>query len=590
MKRTITWVISSFTVCLMMIYAGTSSAATFTAIASGNWSSGATWSGGNIPSYNITGDDIVIGSGFVVNLDQNVTVNRTGILTSASITVDGELRSSTAGLTLTMTRGELNGSGTVQLSRIMFESASTIGFTGTIIADEVHHSILSLATTGNFDIKNELHLMGGLSIGGTLNLQNDAEVIVEGGSITTTGSGMITLGAAYDVSYLGSAATAGAELGGAGLRNLTVDVGNGNAVTANTNVGVNGTLTLSSGELNLNNHHLTISGNIAASGSGVIGSSAQSDVNLEDSGAFSGVIRFHATRNTVRNFTINRVINGSATVQLGSDLNVSGILNLDQASLDIGNYTLNITSGGSITGTSKTRYIKTGASGRLGMALTSGGSYVLYPIGTQDHYAPASVRLAAGNGIIRINAISQVYSNGTAGDDLSATQKMVKGTWNVSSDITTMNYDLKVMWNTSMEANSFDRSSAYVSQYAGGTWDASAGMAATTEGDQMYSLTRTSNTSGGPFAVFQTGATGIADVNLVSGASVYPNPATEYLAIDNIRAERVSIEVINRLGQVVKTEELNRESKLNINDLEQGSYFIRISDGQANTVKKFVKL
>ena len=62
-----------------------------------------------MPPYNVTADDIVIGSGFVVNLDQNVTINRTGLLASASLTVDGELRSNTAGLTLTMTRGDLNG-------------------------------------------------------------------------------------------------------------------------------------------------------------------------------------------------------------------------------------------------------------------------------------------------------------------------------------------------------------------------------------------------------------------------------------------------------------------------------------------------
>jgi hypothetical protein len=590
MKKIITRIISSFAVCLMMIYAGTSSAATFTAIASGNWSYATTWSGGNIPPFNVTSDDIVIGTGFVINLDQDLVINRTGLLTSASLTVDGELRSLVAGRVLTMTRGDLNGSGTIQLGTINFQSTSTIGFTGTIIADEVHHSILSLATTGSFDIKNELHLVGGLSIGGNLSLAADGEIVVEGGSLSTTGSGTLNLGSWYDVSYVASSVSAGGELGGAGLRDVTIDVGSGNAVTVNTNVVVNGMLTLSSGEMDLNGHHLIIKGDVAANGSGVIGSSAQSDINLEDSGAFSGMLRFHATRNTVRNFTISRVITGSGSVQLGSDLNVSGILNLAKTGLDIGNYTLNIENGGSITGTSKNRYIMTGASGRLGISLSSGGSYVLYPIGTQDHYAPASVRLAAGNGTIKINVINQVYANGTAGDDLSATQKMVKGTWTVTSDISTLNYDLKLMWDGSMEANSFDRSSAYVSYYAGGTWDASAGMAATSEGDQMYSLTRTSNTGSGPFAVFQTGATGIADISLAAGAAIYPNPASEFLVIDNVGSGYVNIEIINEIGQVMKTGRINGTSSLNVNDLERGNYFIRISDDRAATVKKFVKL
>lgn len=50
-------------------------AGTFTAAASGNWSSSATWGGTPPPFTLAAGDQVTIGSGITVTMDSNVNVN-----------------------------------------------------------------------------------------------------------------------------------------------------------------------------------------------------------------------------------------------------------------------------------------------------------------------------------------------------------------------------------------------------------------------------------------------------------------------------------------------------------------------------------
>lgn len=588
MKRHFTKIISSLAVCAMTIFAA--DAATYTAVASGAWSSSATWSGGTAPGSNITADEIIIGSGFNVELDQDVTIASVFLISSGSLDVDGTLSSTSAGRTLTLTGGSLEGSGNIQLSKVRFQLASTLSFTGQMMVDEMENT-LSLVTSAQIKVKNSARLIGGLTIGnnGKLEFTDNAWIIIDGGSLSTSGSGSVMLSNSYSVWYQGGATvTSGSELSGSGLRNVKVDVGAANSVNLDANTTINDSLTLTSGNLNLNGHSLTLKGDIDEDGTGMLRSDDESDLIIEGEGELSGTLRFASDANTVRNFTVNRTSSGE--IELGSDLDVAGMLTLTSGKIMTGNYTLDITEDGSIVGASKDNYIITGASGRLGMMLTSGGNFMNYPVGTEDRYLPGSARIPSGSsGMVRFNAINEVYSQGTTGTDLSTTEKMVKGSWNITSDITAnLNLDIRLMWEGSSEVNAFDRSTSYISHYTSNEWDVMTGVAANTEISGMYSLTRTGITSLSPFSVRQGTSTGVADIARLSNISVYPNPANDYIAINN--AEPVSIEVINTLGQVVKTAELNGSAPLNVADLKQGNYFIKISSENASTVKAFVKL
>ena len=80
----------------------------------------------------------------------------------------------------------------------------------------------------------------------------------------------------------------------------------------------------------------------------------------------------------------------------------------------------------------------------------------------------------------------------------------------------------------------------------------------------------------------------------IQTVKVFPNPATVYLQIDatNIDLTNSSIIIANGIGQVLKMIEANNISNINIADLANGVYYLKILDknNQAIGVAKFVKL
>jgi hypothetical protein len=89
---------------------------------------------------------------------------------------------------------------------------------------------------------------------------------------------------------------------------------------------------------------------------------------------------------------------------------------------------------------------------------------------------------------------------------------------------------------------------------------------------------------------FKTGATFVTDTDPVIDNSlefkVYPNPFVDYVIVDNA-SELTKIVVTNIAGQVVK-EVVTPDSKIQLNELRSGVYFISLYQG--NTVAKTVKI
>jgi hypothetical protein len=69
--------------------------------------------------------------------------------------------------------------------------------------------------------------------------------------------------------------------------------------------------------------------------------------------------------------------------------------------------------------------------------------------------------------------------------------------------------------------------------------------------------------------------------------SIYPNPATDDLTISNINSSIAEIEIIDITGKLIKQLPINnvKEIKINISDLSNGIYIIRIG----NEFQKFIK-
>lgn len=92
------------------------------------------------------------------------------------------------------------------------------------------------------------------------------------------------------------------------------------------------------------------------------------------------------------------------------------------------------------------------------------------------------------------------------------------------------------------------------------------------------------------------GAVGIEELNSSNDMLLYPNPSSESITIEWIATEReTAIEIVNALGQVITvrliTNGIGKQNKeqINVNDLIQGVYTIRLKTGSQNNVKTFVK-
>lgn len=75
--------------------------------------------------------------------------------------------------------------------------------------------------------------------------------------------------------------------------------------------------------------------------------------------------------------------------------------------------------------------------------------------------------------------------------------------------------------------------------------------------------------------------------NVVSEASIYPNPATSVLNVS--AAGYNQVEIINMLGQVVYSNSISNNAQINVSDLNDGVYFVRLSGANGTTTQKFIK-
>jgi hypothetical protein len=321
-------------------------AATFTAVASGNFSSSLTW-GGSVPGNILSTDIVIIPTGITVTLNQNLTISG-----SSTLTVAGTLTSGSNATALVVTGGSLTGSGTIAVDSAVLGISSGLTFAGTLAANELTSIGATVSSATTIMVGSTLSLNNGtlvLNSGSSLGVNSGATIMVNGGGIAVNG-GTLNLTSSYDVQYSGSGSvTAGAELSGSGLGDVTVNIGSGASVSLSANTTVNGTLTLSSGNLSLNNYMLTLSasGDISASGSGAISASSGSGIAINSSGSLSGNLRFSTSGNTIGNLNIN-LGSGSANVNLGSDVTITGMLTLGQGSLSLNGYNLTLSAGGNV--------------------------------------------------------------------------------------------------------------------------------------------------------------------------------------------------------------------------------------------------
>lgn len=308
-------------------------AATFTAIASGNWSSSTTWSGGVAPGTNITIDDIEIPNGITVTLDQNVEFN--GLL--STMEVMGTLNSTTNS-TLTMTGGTITGSGTIDIDALVIGNFGGSSFTGDIMVKTFTNAGATLVFTTLIDVTDELFLEAGsltLDAGANLQLSQSATIRIDDGALIGNG-GLFSTDNDYNIRYVGTSKNTGMELEGNSEVHVEVDLDNNTEVlTLSGDLNLTGNIDHKAGMFDISGQTLTLNGDYMSATGVMIMSDNSSAISLRTNGNVTGALMFDASNNSIGTFELDLASTGKVVVS--TDLEVANELIIKNGDFQVDN-------------------------------------------------------------------------------------------------------------------------------------------------------------------------------------------------------------------------------------------------------------
>ncbi|HKC68587.1 MAG TPA: T9SS type A sorting domain-containing protein, partial [Bacteroidia bacterium] len=490
-------------------------------------------------------------------------------------------------------------------SRLMLELSNTSSSSITLTSGSQFQLLeVNLSTSaganfaGSFTV-DTLYMKNGsvnFANSSTLTMATNGIYIWENGSFTL-GSGHFVGTNSYSVMYKGGNKTSSYEILGTGLHNVTVDMGvTANVVSLDTNLTVSGLLNMNNGTLNLNSRRLYLTGTFSSTANGTFQGNGSSNLIINNTtAAFGDSLNFATGVAQLDSLSINTM--AASWVWLGTGVNVANLV-FKSGGVMLTNGDLTIYSPGVITGYDSTKYVGTSGSGSLVMNVNVAAPYVLFPVGTNSNYSPASIQVMAGTaGMFHVNVQNGMWSGGTSGTNLALTQSVVNRTWFIQEPTQTgsLNANLQVEWKASEEVHGFDRTHAYISHYTGSAWDASTVGSAVSASGSFYQMTRTNISSFSPFAVVdQNATTGIDKVTANSVAlSLYPNPVANFVTIDFKNTDAKSVEVYNEIGaKVYSSDIINKNTagyKIDLSNLPAGIYYLKIGTTTEPITKKIIK-
>ena len=492
----------------------------------------------------------------------------------------------------------------ISTSRLMLESSASLSSAFILSSGSQFQYLeinLGTAASANFsssfsvDTVNIKSGTAGFTNTSTLTIASNGVIIKENGTLSL-GTSIFNGTNSYSVIYKGNTKTSGFELMGLGLHNIMVDLSSvTNMVSINSNLTIAGLLNMNMGSLNLNSHSLYLTGTFSSTSNGTFQGTTSSNLIINNTTtAFGDTLAFMAAQSTLDSLTIKTM--ASSWVWLGSGLTVEN-LSMQSGSVMLTNGDLTVNSSGSITGYDSSKYIGTGGAGSLVMNVNASSPYVIFPVGTNLSYAPASLQVVSGTaGMFHVNVQNGMWSNGTSGTNMALTQSVVNRTWYIQEPTQTgaLNASLRLEWKNTEEMNSFDRAHAFISHYTNSAWDANTISASTVVSGNYYQMTRTNLSSFSPFAIVdQNAVTGI-EQNVLNNITlgIYPNPASNLATIDFKNTDAKSLEIYNEMGSKVYSTDITDKNTLytiDIAALPTGIYYVKVATTSSPIFKKLIK-
>jgi len=468
-------------------------------------------------SMSLTGS--IVGIGGSNGFEGGLTINTSGSLTVASLNSNGRLQN---------TNGALNvQSGTINIGgRFLLSGGTTTISGGNINISPQGIGTALGATSNSFEIAAGTFNMSGGSVtvvcpnaasttGRDIKFRSAATYNVTGGNIYL-GDGVNTL-ISTSTTFAGYLISCDA---GVSVYNLVLQTGGiaGRDAGLASDLLNTGTLTLTSGKLDLRSSRITLNNPIAGTATNLVGTNTAS---ITIAGAASG-INIPSSIAALNNLTINNsngtelgsdltvegtltmmngalslgtytltygtnttlayagataqisgveflslvpklTLNNSAGLTLTSSKTVSGTLTLSAGKLDIGAYDLTIGNTGSITGNDASNYIVTSGIGFLRMNTLGTVGSVTYPVGPSGtSYTPYVSTDNTSTDLLGVR-IKNSISNATLDNE-----KCVKLEWQANEGVAGGNNGtVTFQWNASEHGTSFDPSQPVLF----GTWD-----------------------------------------------------------------------------------------------------------------------
>jgi hypothetical protein len=353
----------------------------------------------------------------------------------------------------------------------------TTGTTNVVLADGTGSSNLVLGNTSG----------GGLSLNtGTTLTTNTNSITFYNGGPQFAGTGTITASASTNITInraLGTTAPIGTiyfTSGSSTINNLTLNTlsTTANKLILGSDLTINGTLALTSGQFDISSRNLTLNGTYTSGGTFTGNTTA--NLTLQNS-ADLGTITFTAGAENLGNLTLNMGSGSKAT--LGSILTINGTLTLTQGYLDIAAYNLTIAPAGSTGDGNAGSYVMISSTGVMKRTVTT--SATLFPIG-YNPYLPVTLTMASGSAVVD----AAVQNTVTDITNTPITTNVVGKTWTITPEATISDVTVGLQWNGTDELGGFDRTASRVAYRTTNTsdWIPTGSFGAAT-GTDPYSLT-----------------------------------------------------------------------------------------------------
>lgn len=294
--------------------------------------------------------------------------------------------------------------------------------------------------------------------------------------------------------------------------------------------------------------------------------------------------------NTLGNVSISSVrmnANGG-TLTLGGPLKVNSLVELNQPNggfLELSAFDLRLDPTASITSGNANSFIKTSGNGSLLRAV--GSDAVLFPVGSGTSYAPVTID-ENGNAteLVGVRVREAMNTNSFNPDLPISVNSFVGLEWTITEGTAGgNNANLRFDYTGNNELNNWaSAQNRAVYRNDGTTWTAGANSSV----DGSFS-SADFTALGGVFSIYSDFPNAIETASSIGSLILYPNPASANVFIRTDSADDLNYEIISIDGKVVSTGVGKSNNGIDISNLSNGVYVMRVLRDEDVAVLRFVK-